>query len=65
MTDQQPRHVFISYVRENQKEVERLCQDLESHGVNIWLDRNNITPGIFWKDAIRKAIRGTPLSIAR
>lgn len=56
MNDQQPRHVFISYVRENQEQVDRLCQELESHGVKVWLDRDDITAGIFWKDAIRKAI---------
>jgi PAS domain S-box-containing protein len=59
-----PSHVFISYVRENQDQVDRLCQDLESHGVKVWLDRNDITPGIFWKDAIRKAIQNGAFFIA-
>jgi len=57
MNDQQPRHVFISYVRENQEQVDRLYQDLERHGVNVWLDRKSIKPGARWKDAIREAIR--------
>ena len=57
MTIQQPKHVFISYVRENKKDVDRLCQDLESNGVNVWLDRNDIKPGARWKEAIREAIR--------
>jgi len=57
MTDQQPKHVFISYVRENQEQVDRLCQDLERNGVNVWLDRHSIKPGARWKDAIREAIR--------
>ena len=52
MTDHQPRHVFISYVRENKEQVDRLCQDLETHGVKVWLDRNDIKPGARWKDAI-------------
>ena len=52
MTDHQPRHVFISYVRENKEQVDRLCQDLETHGVKVWLDRNDIKPGALWKDAI-------------
>ena len=64
MTDHQPRHVFISYVRENQKQVDRLCHDLESHGVNVWLDRNDIKPGARWKNAIRKAIRQDDFFIA-
>ena len=57
MNDQQPKHVFISYVRENQEQVDRLCQDLEGQGVKVWLDRTSIKPGARWKDAIRKAIR--------
>ena len=57
MTDQQPRHVFISYVRENQEQVDRLCQELEMDGVNVWLDRNSIAPGIDFRDAIRDAIQ--------
>jgi predicted KAP-like P-loop ATPase len=32
MTDQQERHVFISYVRENQKQVDRLARVLERDG---------------------------------
>ncbi len=57
MKDQQPRHVFISYVRENKKEVDRLCQDLERHGVKIWLDWKSIAPGSDFRNAIRDAIQ--------
>ena len=56
MDDQQPKHVFISYVRENQEQVDRLCQDLERRGVDVWLDRHSIKPGARWKPAIREAI---------
>ena len=49
-------HVFISYVRENLGVVRRLCEELTSHGVEVWLDRKNIMPGVRWKQAIRKAI---------
>ena len=52
MTDHQPRHVFICDVRENQDQVDRRCHDLESHGINVWLDRNDIKPGARWKNAI-------------
>ena len=51
------KHVFISYIRENQKEVDRLCDALKSHGIEVWLDRDSITPGTRWKPAIRHAIR--------
>ena len=52
MTYHQPRHVFISDVRENQKQVDRRCQDLKSQGVNVWFDRNDIKTGARLKNAI-------------
>ena len=64
MADQQEKHVFISYVRENQEQVDRLCKVLESHGVNVWLDRNDIKPGARWRGAIRDAIRHRDFFIA-
>jgi len=64
MPNQEPKHVFISYVRENQTKVDRLCQELESHGVKVWLDRHSIKPGDRWKDAIRKAIKEGAFFIA-
>ena len=57
-------HVFISYVRENESAVKRLCGELERGGVEIWLDRNEIAPGVSWKDAIRKAIKEGAFFIA-
>ena len=56
MTDQKPKHVFISYVRENKEQVDRLCQDLEDHGVKAWLDSYSIKPGARWKADIQDAI---------
>lgn len=50
-------HVFISYVRENQKEVDRLCEELSKHGVKVWLARNDIRAGARWQDAIDDAIQ--------
>ncbi|MCW5636330.1 MAG: toll/interleukin-1 receptor domain-containing protein [Rubrivivax sp.] len=50
------RHVFISYVRENNSEVLRLRRELEALGITVWLDRTNIAPGQYWEDAIRTAI---------
>jgi HEAT repeat protein len=64
MSDQSQKHVFISYVREDREQVDRLCQDLESHGVKVWLDRNSIKPGARWKDAIRNAIKEGAFFIA-
>jgi hypothetical protein len=64
MSEQTQKHVFISYVRENKEQVDRLCHDLESQGVKVWLDRNSIKPGARWKDAIREAIRKGDFFIA-
>jgi len=50
-------HVFISYVRENAAQVDKLREDLQACGINVWLDRYDILPGHKWQDAIRKAIK--------
>lgn len=50
-------NVFISYVRENQRKVDRLCESLRAAGVQIWLDREQIKPGQRWQRVIREAIR--------
>ncbi len=50
------QHVFISYVRENRDQVDRLRTALEEHEISVWLDRDSILPGMRWKKAIQKAI---------
>lgn len=56
--------VFISYIRENTEEVQRLYDALTEHGVKVWLDRNSIMPGTRWKQAIHGAIRHGDFFIA-
>ena len=58
------RKVFISYVRENMEIVDRLCQELRSRGIEVWLDRNDIAPGSRWKREIRRAIQQGAFFIA-
>lgn len=58
------RHVFISYCHENKTDVSRICNALTSNGVNVWVDWNNITPGIPWKQAIQYAINHGDFFIA-
>jgi len=53
-------HVFVSYVRENEEQVRRLCEDLSKHGVETWLAKYDIEPGSRWKESIRQAIEDTP-----
>ena len=44
-------------MHENTDIVDRLCEELTSRDIRVWLDRNDIKPGSRWKDAIRGAIR--------
>ena len=57
-------HAFISYVRENSEIVDRLASELRSRGIEVWLDRDSIYPGLRWKDAINKAIQEGAFFIA-
>ena len=59
-----PRHVFLSYVRENAVVVDRLVNDLAARSVSVWLDRERLIPGQRWRDVIREAIRGGDLFVA-
>ena len=49
--------VFLSYVREDAVEVDRIAESLRAHGIDVWLDRTHIVPGERWQRAIRHAIR--------
>jgi len=51
------RQAFISYVRENEGDITRLCNCLEAAGINVWLDKKDIKPGEFWPVAILEAIQ--------
>jgi hypothetical protein len=62
--EKQMKHVFVSYVRENHDLVDRLCVDLRSRGIEVWLDRDEILPGRRWRDAIREAIQDGAFFIA-
>jgi len=64
MLTQHPKHVFISYVRENKDQVDRLESDLEKAGVEVWIDRHSIKPGARWRQAIQEAIRQGDFFIA-
>ncbi len=52
----QPRHVFISYIREDSSLVDRVAADLEDAGLTYWRDKKDLPPGFHWKVAIREAI---------
>ena len=63
-TEESMNKVFISYVSENIEIVDRLCQELKSHGIQVWLDRNDIDPGSHWEQTIRRAIQQGAFFIA-
>jgi len=50
-------HVFVSYLHENDKEIQMLYTRLTSYGVEVWLDRYEIKPGTDWRLAILEAIQ--------
>lgn len=58
------RHVFIAYCRENMDAVDRLCENLISRGIKVWLDQNALEPGMQWKPAIQQAIQHGDFFIA-
>lgn len=56
--------MFISYVREDSLAVRRLADGLKAAGVEVWLDRERLLPGVRWEAAIRRAIRQGSFFIA-
>ena len=46
-----PRHVFLSYAREDSAEADRLAQGLQAQGLSVWIDREGIRSGN-WKDKV-------------
>lgn len=57
MSNGNAKHIFISYVREDSAEVDRLCAVLDAAQIPYWRDRNALGPGDAWKAKIREAIR--------
>ena len=54
---------FHMFMRTARSSIE-LATELLSNDITVWLDRNNIEPGVRWKDAIRKAIQEGKFFIA-
>ncbi len=61
MSQGEGKHVFVSYVREDNTEVDKLCKVLEAAQIPYWRDRTSLGPGDAWKAKIRNAIRGGSL----
>lgn len=61
MSQIEGKHVFVSYVREDNVEVDKLCRVLEASKIPYWRDRTSLGPGDAWKAKIREAIRSGSL----
>jgi len=48
--------VFISYSRRDADVIESIVSELEAAGIDVWLDREDITPGKQWRKQIVEAI---------
>jgi hypothetical protein len=55
------QHVFVSYVREDSRRVDRLQRALEEVGVRVWRDTADLWPGEDWRVKIRQAITDNAL----
>ena len=51
-----PGRAFISYVQEDLDTVRQLADELRSYGARIWMDKDNLQPGLSWKESIHRAI---------
>jgi hypothetical protein len=60
--DSQRGHAFISYVREDERHVDRLQKFLEARGVPVWRDTARLLPGEDWKKEIRQVIAADNLA---
>jgi formylglycine-generating enzyme required for sulfatase activity len=50
--------VFISYSRTDEDFANRLRDDLQTHGITVWIDTTGLKPGTRnWEHALRKVIR--------
>src|SRR5436190_12462144 len=51
-------YIFISYSRANKAFVERLANDLQQRGLNVWIDQQGLKPGTpNWEQTLRDAIQ--------
>lgn len=62
MSEQQQRHVFLSYMHEDTKAVDELQRALEAAGLAVWRDVDQLFPGQDWQQKIREAIQRNTLA---
>lgn len=47
---------FLSYVHEDSEFAEKLARNFQRNGIGVWRDKEELSGGLRWKSAIRKAI---------
>jgi len=55
--------VFFSYSRKDSDFVDKLIAELESQGIDIWVDRGDILAGEAWRNSIVEAIINCPVFV--
>ena len=48
--------VFVSYAREDRARVQTIVEALQSKGLRVWFDREQLDPGVNWDRKIRHAL---------
>ena len=52
----QPVDVFLSYNRLDHDDVDAFCAQLRARGIHAFLDRDSLTPGLPWPQALESAL---------
>lgn len=56
--------VFISYVKEDKEQVEKLVKELKANEVEVWFAKEQLKVGELWENSIRHAIKNGSFFIA-
>lgn len=63
MTPREPQRIFVSYTREDSARVLKVVRTLQDAGISVWVDVENLKPGLRWKGQVRDAIKQAPAAI--
>ncbi|MDO8545193.1 MAG: TIR domain-containing protein [Opitutaceae bacterium] len=58
-----PRAVFLSYAREDTDAARRIAAALRAHGIEVWLDQDELRGGDAWDQKIRRQIKECALFV--
>lgn len=58
MAASEPRYAFVSYKREDEKQVERIVRGLEARGIPLWWDKSLKATSSLWRAELEQQLRG-------